>query len=743
MRKTVFLGWAIVLASIQSLSAQINSGSPAKPFGSNASYSYGIMPATLPSGGTYGKSQAAADAYNTWKSTYVESCGSGRSRVKFDQTQYTVSEGIAYGMLLSVYAGDKALFDGLWAYYKNFRNGNGVMHWKIDGCNSVNQSNGATDAEFDAAMALIVADVQWPSGGYKAEANDLIGKIRSYEMKGNGHVKPGDAWDDKKNPSYYAPAYYREFAKVNTANASFWNTTAITASNDLLGANRHATTGLVSDWANENGTVNGGNTYGYESVRNPWRMATDVLWNGPSVATRAADICGKVAAHIKGDETNLKIACGTGSKLSSGGDKNGAAYMTACASMGSSEQSSLNSLYTHLANTANFQWDAYYSATLRCITLFMMTGNFWCPSTPLCISGERTLTYNYNYTGSTNTTAQVCSGDPISRPADPTRTGYTFTNWYTAATGGTVFNFANGITANTTIYAQWTTATTTVVADCENGNETCLGSSWYSYSDVKDNNGLSVVTPDAGSDFTMTAGGAAGTANYARIDYTLNKGGNLNSPFVGMGFAMAEPKAIYDLSAATGISFYYKGSASRFKVNMGGAGDTETALGWNAYGYDITASTEWKLVTITWSQLAQLPGWGTPMPGGFNPALIVEFQWQVDGATGNTGWVGVDEVQITDTKLAGVTCGGHVSVTTAENATFAIYPNPAQDGNFNVTLPDNETAVLTIANLQGQAVYSAVVKDGFASINTNLGAGVYIVSVQSESGLRTQKLVIK
>jgi len=342
MRKIVFLLWMIVLASVQS-SAQINSGSPAKPFGSNTSYRYGIMPTNLPTSGTYGKSQAAADVYNAWKTKYVEACGS-QYRVRFDDVNYTVSEGIAYGMLLAAYAGDKSLFDGLWGYYKANRNSNGVMNWKIRGCNggcSGYDCNGATDAELDAAMALIIASVQWPSGPYKTDANSLIQVIKDKEMKTNGHVKPGDMWDDKKNPSYYSPAYYREYAKVNTANASFWNTTAITASNDLLGTNRNSNTGLVSDWSNENGTVNGSNTYGYESIRNPWRMATDYLWNGPTVATRAADICGKIAAHIKGDESNLKIPCGTGSKLSTGTDKNGAAYMTALASMGSSEQSSL------------------------------------------------------------------------------------------------------------------------------------------------------------------------------------------------------------------------------------------------------------------------------------------------------------------------------------------------------------------------------------------------------------------
>jgi len=139
------------------LSAQINTPSGAVvPFGANPNYgaNHGIMPANLPTGGTYGKSQDAADAYNEWKANYTESCGGGQIRVRFDEPNRTVSEGISYGMLLSAYAADKALFDGLWAYYKAHANGNGFMNWRIDGCSGTSGNNGATDADMDAAFAF-------------------------------------------------------------------------------------------------------------------------------------------------------------------------------------------------------------------------------------------------------------------------------------------------------------------------------------------------------------------------------------------------------------------------------------------------------------------------------------------------------------------------------------------------------------------------------------------------------------
>jgi len=143
MYKTIRSGIQVVIAFLCSLLfhapllAQINTPPGATiPFGSNTTYpGTHIMPTNLPSGGTYGASQDAADAYNQWKTDYVASCG-GTSpevfRVKFDTPTETVSEGIAYGMLLSVYAADKALFDGLWQYYKNNSNGNGVLAYGIE-----------------------------------------------------------------------------------------------------------------------------------------------------------------------------------------------------------------------------------------------------------------------------------------------------------------------------------------------------------------------------------------------------------------------------------------------------------------------------------------------------------------------------------------------------------------------------------------------------------------------------------
>jgi uncharacterized repeat protein (TIGR02543 family) len=59
----------------------------------------------------------------------------------------------------------------------------------------------------------------------------------------------------------------------------------------------------------------------------------------------------------------------------------------------------------------------------------------------------------------------------------PTRAGYTFAGWYTAASGGTrvTYPYTHGRTSNFTLYARWTANTLTVTYD--SGSESSVSSS--------------------------------------------------------------------------------------------------------------------------------------------------------------------------------------------------------------------------------------------------------------------------
>lgn len=67
------------------------------------------------------------------------------------------------------------------------------------------------------------------------------------------------------------------------------------------------------------------------------------------------------------------------------------------------------------------------------------------------------VSFSLNYKDSkADTVQQVKENDKAVRPTtDPTRNGYAFVGWYSAADGTTEFNFDTTITADTTVYAKW------------------------------------------------------------------------------------------------------------------------------------------------------------------------------------------------------------------------------------------------------------------------------------------------
>lgn len=389
-----------VLVSVFSFS-QINSGNPSVPFGSNATYDHGMLPTNLPIGGMYGASTEAGEAYDEFIETYLVDCENGTARVEFDNPRETVSEGIAYTMLLASYAADQNTFNKLWKYYKTYRNGNGVMNWKTKDCNNVIGFNGATDAEVDAAMALIIADKQWGSDGqahnYKADALSLIQIIRDFEVnQSNKTFENGDVWKpgDCRNPSYQAPAYARVWAQFLSENgrsgASFWRDVANATEKLHRDNSGQTSSGLASNWSLVNGqpsgACNGSGTsafsFGYDACRAPWRQGVDFLWHGNTANGMQGIINTQTNFWIGRGGAPEVIGGNNFSQAGSGnGDRNGAFLgMIGAQSMASStsieHQSFINAMYNENKNVTE---DRYFSQVLRCLGLFVQTGNFWNP----------------------------------------------------------------------------------------------------------------------------------------------------------------------------------------------------------------------------------------------------------------------------------------------------------------------------------------------------------------------------
>ncbi len=201
----------------------------------------------------------------------------------------TLSEGQGYGMLLAVYMGDKATFDGLWAYAKHYLNTRGMMKWAIDQHGTALDNNAASDGDEDIAFALLAADKRW--GGYWNDLNALVGSLKQYVVDPTTYVFKSGDWSGSSalrvHPGYLDPSYYKAFASY--LGDPFWNNVAeksyeilanIDARSAAMGSDNSAT-GLIPDRAKVNGdSVNSFDyRFSWNAIRAPWRLAKDAVWN--------------------------------------------------------------------------------------------------------------------------------------------------------------------------------------------------------------------------------------------------------------------------------------------------------------------------------------------------------------------------------------------------------------------------------------------------------------------------------
>lgn len=356
------------------------------PFPQHTNYSQGYLPTTI-------TSADALTAYQVWKTNQLETCPNGSVRVKYDNPAETVSEGIAYGMLLSAYHGDKGVFDGIWQYYKNHLNTRGIMDWKIAGCTGTRLgNNGATDAELDVAYSLIVANKQW--GTYLSDAQTMISKIKNFETivspSGLHVLKPGDNFGGVNciNASYLSPAYYDVFAKITPTDSTFWKNMARDAYVQL-NANANATTGLVSDWQNAVSGAPGdagcgvnyafqGKNYSYDACRTPWRFGLDYLW-GKNTGLAYLNKVSNFVAALPNGIASVKDGFNQNGTIT--GQYHNAPFVGAfaIAAMSTSQQR-VDNFGLDFKNIP-VSYEVYFGKSLRAIYMLVLTGNFWNPIT--------------------------------------------------------------------------------------------------------------------------------------------------------------------------------------------------------------------------------------------------------------------------------------------------------------------------------------------------------------------------
>ncbi len=196
----------------------------------------------------------------------------------------TATEGIGPGLLMTVYAKDKARFDDLLRLYTKL---------------VANKNKFLTYVHVDAAMALLLAGTQWPtnwSRNYTRNAIPLINKISNNWVKKCQAqnilvVQPDDVSErfdpcsSKIAPWYYKPAFFRFFTSVPGVNEKDkWNRLA-DSSYQVFNMKKVQNKTFVPDTLrlNSNSSVPYSN-YSYSCARIPFDVALDYAWHGTAQA---------------------------------------------------------------------------------------------------------------------------------------------------------------------------------------------------------------------------------------------------------------------------------------------------------------------------------------------------------------------------------------------------------------------------------------------------------------------------
>jgi endo-1,4-beta-D-glucanase Y len=247
--------------------ASPSNGSPARTFPQNTNV--GTCARVANAGNFAGP---IIDAYARWKVNFVRN---NNQIVAPEQQNAITSEAMGYGMMIAAAMGDKAAFDQFHSYVRSQGGqGSGLMTWKQG------QSGSASDGDIDIAYALLMANVQWPSGGYKSPGDQMAAAILSQDIVSNV-IRGGSQFQSSQfNPSYFSPAAFRAFG------TSF--NTALSTNNNFVNTNVGANTnGIPTDWGNPSSGAPSGpgsaqvtsditdgdnGAMGYDAARVPWRL---------------------------------------------------------------------------------------------------------------------------------------------------------------------------------------------------------------------------------------------------------------------------------------------------------------------------------------------------------------------------------------------------------------------------------------------------------------------------------------
>jgi oligosaccharide reducing-end xylanase len=244
------------------------------------------------------------------------------------------SEGMSYGMIVTVQLDKKAEFDALWNWSMTYmyhadpaHPTSGFFSWQMAYDGTAMSELPAPDGEEYYAMALYFAANRWGNGkgiyDYKAQADRLLRNMRHRETitgpaKERGGGKPHTIGKevneehamilfspDERNtftdPSYHLPAFYELWARWGPEeDRAFW-AKAADASRDLYAKAAHPKTGLVPNLTNFDGTPLAWRDRPSPFMEDAWRCAMNwsVDWSWWAKDPRQRELSDRLQAFLE------------------------------------------------------------------------------------------------------------------------------------------------------------------------------------------------------------------------------------------------------------------------------------------------------------------------------------------------------------------------------------------------------------------------------------------------------------
>ncbi len=417
--------------------------------------------------------------------------------------------------------------------------------------------------------------------------------------------------------------------------------------------------------------------------------------------------------------------------------------------------------------TITYNPDGYTSLTSTVSPTVTITVNPW------------TITWNPNGGSVTPTSSTYDGATAVSLPT-PTRTGYNFDGWYTAASGGTKINDIGTTTkptSNITYYAHWTPKTYAITLNANYTGGT-NGSATATYN----SNSVTNLTPPTRTDYrcngyyTATSDGTLVLNTDGTLAKNVSGYTDANGNWTKDGNATLYAQWTYDVTeyavtfgAGTGFTSY--GSVTAYN-NTTSASITSPATVRSGQSVTFTATPETGYIVEGWYTNAACTAdkhdagnteYTTSITGTTNVYVkFVEKTWSVDFAAGIGGTVttpsstpqtvgqvtGINIIAETNTgyTFAGWTSsnGGKFDDTKAEKTKF--YPTAATTvtANFTETLhaitvqsSDNNHGTVTKsadkAGIATSITITATPEEGYRFVNWTADGGITIADANNAS----------